>query len=100
MGETDGMRVLLKFVLDCDPDAAWRALQSPAVFREVSSPLLTVTSLDPGGVATQWPEGRNRVAMEAFGVLPVGRQVVDIDRSHTSHPGVRIVHDKGYAVSG
>ncbi len=27
-------------ILDCDPDAAWRALRSPAVFREVSSPFM------------------------------------------------------------
>ncbi|CAN5196405.1 hypothetical protein BH09ACT6_BH09ACT6_20660 [soil metagenome] len=94
------MRVMLKFVLDCEPDAAWRALQSPAVFREVSAPLLTVRSLEPGGFSTTWPEGRSRVEVEALGLIPLGRQIIDIDRSHTQHSGVRIVHDKGRGVTG
>ncbi|RFA19478.1 hypothetical protein [Subtercola boreus] len=94
------MKVMLKLTLDCSVDAAWRALQSPAVFREVSAPLLSVSSLEPGGFRTTWPEGENRVEIEAFGLLPMGRQVIDIDRTHTQHPGVRIIHDKGHAASG
>ncbi|MCU1479238.1 MAG: hypothetical protein JWQ19_24 [Subtercola sp.] len=94
------MKVLLKFVLDCEPEAAWRALQSPAVFREVSAPLLKVSSREPGGFHTMWPEGENRVEIEALGLVPLGIQIVDIDRSRTQHAGVRIVHDKGRGVSG
>ncbi|WP_203585880.1 hypothetical protein [Subtercola lobariae] len=94
------MKVLLKFILDCEPDAAWRALQSPTVFREVSAPLLSVKSLEPGGFETVWPEGENRVEISALGLVPVGMQIVDIDRTHTQHEGVRIIHDKGRGVTG
>ncbi|MBM7471296.1 hypothetical protein [Subtercola frigoramans] len=94
------MKVMLKLILDCEPDAAWRALQSPAVFREVSAPLLTMKSLEPGGFAPTWPEGKNRVEIDALGLFPLGRQIIDIDRSRTQHPGVRIVRDKGRGVTG
>ena len=40
---------MLKQVLDCDPDAAWRAIRSPQVFRAVSAPLMTFTSAEPLG---------------------------------------------------
>ncbi|RFA10120.1 hypothetical protein B7R54_13545 [Subtercola boreus] len=94
------MKVMLKLTLDCSVDAAWRALQSPAVFREVSAPLMKIVSLEEGGFPTTWPEGKNRVEIEALGLVPMGRQVIDIDRSRTQHPGVRIIHDKGYGASG
>ncbi|WP_253259824.1 hypothetical protein [Subtercola boreus] len=94
------MKVMLKLTLDCSVDAAWRALQSPTVFREVSAPLLKVVSLEEGGFSTTWPEGKNRVEIEALGLVPMGRQVIDIDRTRTQHPGVRIIHDKGYGASG
>ena len=43
------MIVMLKVVLDCDPDAAWHALRSPAALREVVSPWLDFASLEPQG---------------------------------------------------
>jgi hypothetical protein len=98
------MRVLLKLVLDCEPDAAWQALRSPAVFRQVSAPLMVFTSLDPGGFEETWSEGEHRVAAKAFGLVPAGEQIIAIrteerlDHVHGKHenpPLVRIVHDTG-----
>jgi hypothetical protein len=98
------MRVLLKFELDCEPDAAWKALRSPAVFREVSAPLMAFESLDEGGFTEQWSNGEHRVAARAFGLVPAGEQLIDIsteerlDRVHGKHSTpvpVRIVHDTG-----
>ena len=34
------MRILLKFVIDCDADAAWRAVHSPRAVAELYGPLL------------------------------------------------------------
>jgi hypothetical protein len=48
------MRVLLKTILDCDPDAAWRALHSPTVMREVAGPLVDFVPLEDGGFPTSW----------------------------------------------
>jgi hypothetical protein len=98
------MRVLLKLVLDCEPDAAWQALRSPAVFRAVSEPLMAFSSLDSGGFTETWSEGEHRVAAKAFGLVPAGAQIIDIrteerlDHVHGKHENpavVRIVHDTG-----
>jgi len=98
------MRVLLKMVLDCDADAAWSALRSPEVFRRVSAPLMSFTSLDDAGFPDRWPDGEHRVAARAFGLVPAGEQIIDIrietrlDHVHGRHENpveVRIVHDTG-----
>ncbi len=70
------MRVLLKLVLPCEPDAAWRAIRSPEVFRKVSSPFTTFTSLESDGYPESWPAGDHPVAVKAFGVVPIGEQII------------------------
>ena len=92
------MRVLLKFGLQCSADAAWRALASPAVFRAVSAPFTTFTSGELNGFPQSWPAGEHPVTAFAFGVIPVGEQVIDI--SFEERDGARIVHDDGGGVSG
>ncbi|MFF2369828.1 hypothetical protein [Agromyces sp. NPDC058110] len=94
------MRVMLKLELDCTPDAAWRALHSPAVLREVVAPWLDFASLEPGGLPTAWPQGRHRLQPFAFGVLPVGEEVVDLSHPGGLPPGVRMLRDGGGALTG
>lgn len=94
------MRVLLKHALDIDADAAWRALQSPAVFQEVSAPWFAASSLE-GGFPTRWGLGSHEVALDAFGILPVGAQEITLSyRRVPSQPGVRILRDSGGPLSG
>jgi hypothetical protein len=93
------MRVLLKEILDCTPDAAWRALQSPAVFREVSSPLMTAESLEADGFPTRWQAGEHAVSMSGLGLVPLGDQVIRLNMK-TTPGGVRIIRDSGGGVSG
>jgi hypothetical protein len=93
------MRVLLKEILDCPPDAAWRALASPAVFREVSGPLMGVRSLEQNGFPTRWEPGEHPVAMSGLGVVPLGEQMIRLDM-RTTKGGVRIVRDSGNGVTG
>ncbi len=92
------MRVLLKFALDCTPDAAWHALASPRVFRTVSAPFTTFVSRDLDGFPQQWSPGDHRVDAFAFGVLPMGGQLIRI--SFEERGGARIVHDDGGGLSG
>ena len=94
------MRVLLKEILDCPPDAAWRALQSPAVFREVSSPLISVESLEADGFPSIWEPGEHPVELTALGLVPMGKQVIRLEMSTERRDGVRIVRDTGRGVSG
>lgn len=98
------MRVLLKLTLDCEPDAAWRALRSPAVLREIVAPWLDLRSLEPEGFPTQWAPGRHRVQPLALRRWPAGVELVDL--SFAEGPadglpaGVRMLRDGGGAVSG
>ncbi|CAD6004877.1 hypothetical protein [Agreia sp. COWG] len=93
------MRVLLKFVLDTDPDAAWRAIRSPAVFQEVSSPFLKVRSLEADGFPTMWTPGEHPVEISGGGLVPLGKQVIDL-RFIERPDGVRIVRDSGRGLTG
>ena len=93
------MRVLLKLVLDCSPDAAWRAIRSPEVFRAVSSPFTAFTSLEPEGFPESWPAGEHPVLGRAFGLVALGGQIIDISFPERSDD-VRMVVDSGRGVSG
>jgi hypothetical protein len=93
------MRILLRFELDCTPDAAWLALRSPAVFRAVAAPLTTFSSREPDGFPTVWSAGEHPALGRAFGLVPVGEQIIDISTEERAD-GVRIVHDDGRGTSG
>jgi len=93
------VQVLLKLTLSCPPDAAWRAIRSPEVFRAVSWPFTTFESLETNGFPALWTEGEHPVAGKAFGVVPVGTQIIDLSFDEP-RPGVRSVIDSGRGVSG
>jgi hypothetical protein len=92
------MRVQLKLILDCEPDDAWRALRSPAVLHELYGPLLQLAPDSP--VPTLWEPGAMNVTMKGAGVIPVGRQLIDLDFDLKRMPGVRILVDSGRPLSG
>lgn len=95
------MRVLLKQTLNCTPDAAWRAIRSPAVLAEVSSPLMELDSLQPGGFPTIWTGGEHSVYLYGLGLLPLGTQTIDIGfRQVPDFPRVRMLRDAGGPTSG
>lgn len=94
------MNIFLRLTLDCTPDAAWRAIANPDVFRAVSAPILRMRSCEPDGFPDVWRErGPHRVMIWLFGVLPLGSQTIDI--SFTERPGgVRMMIDSGEAKTG
>ena len=74
------MRILLKLVIDCDADAAWRAVHSPRAVAELYGPLMELSPLVPGGLPTSWEPGDDvPVQLSLGGVVPMGRQLI-----HTS----------------
>jgi hypothetical protein len=93
------MRILLKLVLDTSPDSAWRAIRDPRVFAAVSAPLMQFRSQEPRGFPSTWATGAHRVTVHAFGIIPVGEQVIDISFPERSD-GVRMMRDAGGAISG
>ncbi len=93
------MHVQLKLVLDCPPDAAWNALRSPAVFSDVSFPLVEFEPLDGATFPLQWDEGAHAVAARAlFGVIPAGTQSIDL--TFRRRRSWRIFEDHGGPLSG
>ncbi len=93
------MRILLKLVLDCDPDVAWRAIRDPRVFAAVSAPFTTFSSLEPDGFPESWPAGPHPVRVRAFGLVPMGDQLIDIAFPQR-RDDVRMVLDSGGGISG
>jgi hypothetical protein len=97
------MRVLLKFVIDCDPDAAWRAVHSPRAVAELYGPLLDLDPLVPGGLPTSWSPGDDvPVQLSALGVVPMGRQLIHMSERVVEGPDgpVRIFRDSGIPLTG
>lgn len=94
------MKVMLKLVLDCEPDAAWHALRSPAGLREVVSPWLDFSSREPQGFPAQWPAGEHLMTALALRSIEVGTEVVDISYPTALPAGVRMIRDSGGGRSG
>lgn len=102
------MRILQKLVLDCDADAAWRALHSPRALAELYAPLMGLRPLAAEGMPTSLEPGADvPVQLTAFGV-PVGRQLIHVsdryvEERRTEEPGgavVRILRDSGIPLTG
>jgi len=93
------MRILLKLVLDCSPDAAWRAIRSPAVLTAVSAPLTVFTSQEPDGFPELWQAGVHPVEVRAGGLVKIGDQTIDIAYPIRAD-GVRMMRDTGRGLSG
>ncbi|CAB4894464.1 MAG: hypothetical protein F2808_03080 [Actinobacteria bacterium] len=94
------MFVFLRFTLDTTPDAAWDALTSPAVFRQVSAPLVRVRSREKGGFPERWIDGTpHEVSLRLLGIFPLGHQRIQV--SFAERPGgVRMIIDKGAGLTG
>ena len=97
-------RVLLKLELDCGVDAAWRAIRSPLVLREVMHPLLGVWPLDANGFPETWHSGEHAVEVSALTVLTIGEQVIRISYPQQTllrrRDAVRMLRDTGRPSSG
>lgn len=89
------MIVQLKLVLDCEPDAAWHALQSPAALREVVSPWLDFAPAAPEPLPAQWAQGEHLMRALALRTLAVGTVAIDISRPGGLPSGVRMLRDTG-----
>ncbi|WP_309068145.1 hypothetical protein [Microbacterium sp.] len=96
------MRILQKFELEVDADAAWRALHSPAVMSELYGPLLHVDSMATGGMPLRWEDGADApVRYSSFG-LGLGAHLMSVhDRYRVdAHGDVRILRDCGIPLTG
>lgn len=109
------MYVQLKLSLDCEPEAAWRALRSVAVVREIYAPVIDVRPvgdfipagggegidrervLSPG---TMWEPGSVDCDVRLFGLIPVGRQTIRVGFDRSRDGEAHIFSDTGGASAG
>jgi len=100
MLHTGDMHVGLKQVLDCDPDAAWDALRSPRVLRELYAPVLALEPLADEGFPEFWKDGDELPCSVSamWGTIPLGEQTVAI--SIYTKADARILEDHGGPTSG
>ena len=92
------MRVLLKLTLDCPPDAAWLAIRNPQVLKQVSAPFVGIRPVEPQRLPDAWTAGDYRVAVSAFGILPLGEQVIGLSFPEPPefYEDVRMLRDTGH----
>ncbi len=95
------MRILLKLEIDCDPDAAWRALHSPRAVAELYGPFVDLEPL--AAMPTSWRPGDDvPVQLSALGIVPIGRQLIHMSERFVAEPAgrVRIFRDSGIPLTG
>lgn len=96
------MRILLKVILDCDADAAWRALHSPSAVAELYGPLLQMAPMDAAGLPTRLEAGADvPVRLRAAGVT-LGQQLIHVSdrRVEDTRGEVRVLRDSGIPLTG
>ncbi len=97
------MRIMLKLVLDCDADAAWRALHSPRAVADLYGPLVHLIPMAAEGLPTRLEPGADvPVEMNLGGALPLGQQLIHVSERFTSDANgrVRIFRDSGIPLTG
>lgn len=97
------MRILLKFVIDCDPDAAWRALHSPRAVAELYGPLVDLEPMATEGLPSSFRPGDDvPVQLSALRAVPLGQQFIHMSERRVDERGgeVRIFRDSGIPLTG
>jgi len=75
------------------PEKVWEQVRRPALLLYVAQPILAFTSRD-GGWPAQWDHRVYHAGLRAFGVLPVGEQVIGIEYQPEQPSGYKM-RDKG-----
>ncbi|GAA4195822.1 hypothetical protein GCM10022219_21510 [Microbacterium oryzae] len=94
------MRILQKLVLDCDVDAAWRALHSPAVLAELYGPLVRMRPLGADPLPLEWESGADAAVQLDTGSISLGTQLIATVDREKNGGSVRILRDVGMPLTG
>lgn len=98
--DNEVVRITARTTLDCSIDQAWEALHTPAVFREVSRPFTHFGEISGAPLPSRFENGGEySVRVKAFGLVPLGHQIIRIRDTVTSFL-VRSMTDAGEGVSG
>ena len=86
--------VELSTVLDAPPERVWEEVNRPALLRFVAHPFVWFDPLDPPAFPERWEEREYRVRVRQLGVIPLGWQVIRIERP-APVGGTRYLRDNG-----
>ena len=78
------MRIERSLLLPCTPEHCLAEVRTTRLLRHVAWPMVVFTPETPPSFPDEWEEKAYLVSMRLFGVLPLGRQHIDIsirDRS-------------------
>jgi len=95
------MLIRTEFELACSADVAWHAVHSPRQAAALYSPLVRMVA--PEGMPDHFRSGdRVTVRMTLFGLLPLGRQIIDVEDDCPAGPAgePRTMRDRGGPISG
>jgi hypothetical protein len=90
----DHAKILRTCILEATADRVWAEINRPRLLVHIAKPLVRFrlpNTLDP---ESAWPDGEHKVTMWAFGVLPIGWQIVRIERPAPTER-VRYLLDRG-----
>jgi hypothetical protein len=84
--------------LDALPDRVWAEVQRPRLLFFVAAPMVRFRPVDPPDLPDAWHDGPHVLSMTLLGIVPLGRQVIDVSRppprGHT-----RFLRDAGRSAS-
>lgn len=90
------MTIERSIVLDAPPERVWAEVQRPALLAHVARPLVAFEPVDPPAFPARWAERDYRVRVRLFGVVPLGEQVIGIERL-PAEGEVRRLRDNGHS---
>lgn len=94
------MKIRTSAILPASIDSVWEALHTPAVFTAVSAPFTVFGTKDVTGLPPRFSSERDyEVIVSAFGLIPMGNQIIHLVDEVTSWK-TRRVTDQGRGVSG
>ena len=70
--------------LPCSPAQCFAEVQTPRLLIHVASPLVRFIPLEPKSFPETWEAKEYLVSMRLFGLVPMGRQVINISRRDRS----------------
>lgn len=91
------MQVDLATQLPCPLAKVIAQVRTPRLLRQVASPLLSFSPLDPAEFPDTWSEGTYWVKLKLFGVLPIGRQAIVTTYPQTENAQAFMLRDNGYS---
>jgi hypothetical protein len=75
------MRVVVESNLPCDPQAAWKEVQTLRLLQDVCAPLAQILPEHGGQLPGVWCEGETiRCRLKLFGFLPLGSRTLHFER--------------------